>query len=205
MKIKSDFITNSSSTCFFLQYNISLKEKAGKTDIKKIEENLKEIVNKYKVLDENPEVHCYSSSCYLNDFVYLKDEESGYDTDEPENLPRITIGIEQGQLYNEKLDETQDSLLMNITARTGLLNSDPKDLYINKLVEILHDCLKDVPGTVSLFFSQIPTDICGDGWNTGDPMGQYSTTYELFTKQTNIGKIIRSANSWKIHLKNKMK
>ncbi len=199
MKIKMDFVTNSSSTCFFLEYHISLREKACKIDIETIKKNFENIVNKYKILDEKPEVHCYSSSCYLNNFVFLKDE--NFEEDRSENHPKVTIAIEQGQIYDDKTDDTKDSVLMDITAKTGLLNSDPKSLYIDKLIEIMNECLKNVSGNLELFFSQTPVDICGDGWNTGDPMGEYTTIYELLTKQTKIGKILRVKNEWKTYMK----
>lgn len=200
MKCKTDFITNSSSTCFFLRYNISLKETRCREEIsKKVKEDLKKIAEKYNVAEkEKPEIE--PEYGFLRNLKFLKDEESGYIEDE--ELATMDISIDNhGGIYDSDADVVDSSIIIDIEAKSSVLNHDPEDLYTNRLTEIIHDCLKDVPGDLELFFSQIPIEVCGDGWNSGDPMGEYSTLYQLYTEQTKIGKLKRVGNNaWKLEL-----
>jgi len=82
-----------------------------------------------------------------------------------------------------------------------LLNENPGDTYINELMHILDEALKDIKGNIEVFYHQFPKEILGDGWDTGDPMGQYTTQVELMTKQTKIGKITRKKGVWKFEVK----
>ena len=197
MKIKYDFVTNSSSTCFVLQYDCYLEKIIEKeVDCK---ETLDRVFDKFFIKDKS-EVDQYS-----NDQSGSVKGKYNIDKDFPddEKLDEGVMNIEliNSQTYSEKDDEAKNTILLNLKATSLLLNGNPKIKYTNKLMEIIQEALINVEGDLEIFFHQFPVEVGGDGWDTGDPMGQYSTQYELFNKQTKIGKIIRKNGNWSLKLK----
>ena len=197
MKIKGDFVTNSSSTCFVLQYDCYLEKIIEKeVDCKEI---LDRVFDKFFIKDK-AEVDQYSddrSGSITGMYNIFKDD---WEEDKPDQ-GAMTIELVSSQTYSEKDNEAKDTILLNMRATSLLLNEDPETRYTNKLIEIIQESLDNVEGDLEVFFHQFPVETFGDGWDTGDPMGQYSTQYELFNKQTKIGKIIRKDGNWSLKLK----
>ena len=55
---------------------------------------------------------------------------------------------------------------------------------------------KNINGEIEVSFLQSVLNIYGDGWEVGDPHGQYSNQYELYTNEVKVGKIVRRNDIW---------
>jgi hypothetical protein len=198
MRLKADFVTNSSSTCFVLQFDCYLKEKV----IKNIND-----INCKKYLEDVKELYCNNDSIILSTYsdngwaklngFYMDDKDSGSD-----RSAEISLELLTSESYNDKTDKVNNTLLLNMKASSLILNEDPGDIYINELGHILYEVLKNIKGNLEVFYHQFPREIMGDGWDAGDPMGQYTTKVEVMTKQTKIGKITRKKGMWNFEVKN---
>jgi len=197
MKVKSDFVTNSSSTCFILQFNCHLKEKVIKKEIdckKSLESVDKIFCNKpHSCMDH------YSSdqSASLNG-KYLKDEDDQFEGDQH---GIIDIELINSETYMTKSDKMSKTVLLNLAATSLVESSNSGEVYTNTLMNIIDEALREVEGNLEVFFHQYPAEVLGDGWDTGDPMGQYTTKYELFKKETKVGRMTRRKGVWKLELK----
>lgn len=193
MKVKGDFVTNSSSTCFVLKFNCYLKEKVIKKEID-CQKNLESV---FEIFCNNGKSHIDHYSTDISGSLlgrYIVDEDN-----EMNEYGIISIELINSEKYTS--DKLSKTVLLNLEATSLILNENPGELYTNKLIEILDEALKDVEGNLEVLFHQFPSEVLGDGWDTGDPMGQYTTKYELFKKETKIGRMTRVKNKWKLELK----
>lgn len=196
MKIKSDFVTNSSSTCFVLQYDCYL-EKIIDKEIN-CKETLDRVFDKFFIKSE-ASVDQYSDdrSGSLNGMYNIYKDD--WEKDEPNGV--MDIELINSETYSENDQEVKNTVLLNLQATSLKLNENPKTRYTNKLIEIIQEAMSNVEGNIEVFFHQFPVEVLGDGWDTGDPQGQYSTKTELFKKQTKIGKLIRTDGQWSLKFK----
>ena len=195
MKIKNDFITNSSSTSFVLQYNCHLKEKIVKKEI----DCQKSLESVFEIYCNNPHSHIdhYSSAQSASLLgAYLINED-----DENDTHGTLEIELINSETYMTKSDKISKTVLLNLAANSLVENSNSGEVYTNTLMNILDEALKDVEGNLEVLFHQFPSEVLGDGWDTGDPMGQYTTKYELFKKETKLGRMTRKRGVWNLELK----
>lgn len=198
MKIKTGFVTNSSSTCFILNHSCNLKpvELIMESNRISIEEILKNIDKKFTV-GEKSEIYIFDTSGYLDSIII--DSENEYDKEN--SLGKLKFDMELSWYVN---NENQNILCLtsNLSLKSLSLSSDPDFYYIDKIIEILNDSFKGINEDLEFSFLQYPVELFGDGWDQGDSMGQYDTQYSLAIDQNKIGKIVREDNTWKLILKN---
>jgi hypothetical protein len=195
MKIKADFVTNSSSTCFVLQYDCYLKP------IFHNEIDCKETL--VKVIDSDIEgVNSTELDVYSNDYSACMSAKIFDINEDKENTGEIEVDILNIEDYDEKIDDVRNSLSLYLKATSPLINNDPKDVYHTIFVNILNKVFGEINEDLEFIFHQFPSVMTGDGWDGGDPMGQYSRRYDLFKDLTKTGKLIRKDGQWTLKLKN---
>lgn len=187
MKIKLDFVSNSSSTSFTMQLR-----SAGH----------------FPNLDIDLRNHIYMfSSKYITTDQYSDHNSislnllSGKDEGE-QDLPDYRYVIQFEFIDNEKLGKVMYLEIMGSTSYLSNYNNELIDRLwwiIDKILDLYPD-RKDVNGEI--VFSQMYESITGDGWGSGDPWGEFSTTKELIKVSTKIGTI--NIKNGKIKIKTKM-
>jgi len=191
MRIKEDFVTNSSSTSFVLKAICIGQIQHQNVDLTKA------LKRKFKPdkfeFDSWSNEHRFSFHRKLSNSIWTGDENSD-DDDSSDGL--LSLGVENFDLgyYDENEKEIEDwRTLIRIDVITPTLwNKDNgklvTDIVIENLKKILSISKEDI--LVDLFYSQHVHEIYGDGWDHGDPMGEYAFTQDLYEQETKVGRII---------------
>lgn len=205
MKIKSDFVTNSSSTSFILDIKCSgflpqilpasRNQAIGAEEYKSLGERTKKFI--HKLFPNEQFDDCFTGSGYAH---VTMDSEYG---DERELDTPLSIVINN---YWDRISEDDETLeqksIIDIHMKPQLINhNSPAELYV---IKILKNIIK-ISGIKVLFSSfyycASPKQTGSGGWNGGDPMGKYQTTPELMLNETRCGMIVIKDNKFINYIK----
>lgn len=173
MKIKTDFVTNSSSTCYMLKSNVSgqLPRLSGNY------EKLKEFWKDQQFL--------YRNYAHILTTASIED---AHDNLEP--VYGIDLTINDIEYYDAN-DVSHLRTIFNL--KMQLLNPYYYNIVeINKkfIEKILFEQLPERIVASQLMYFSYPTEITGDGWDGGDSQGpstEYIYTYDLYAAKTKMG------------------
>jgi len=181
MKIKSDFVTNSSSTCYVLTSIVS--------------GHLPRLSGEYLLLKEfyEDQDHLYKGYAH----VTIKNGPGDINYFESEPVYDMDLFMNDGRIYDENSNEKSITYF-----QLRLLNHTPYQFEQTKLVtdvieRILFKELKENIKPSQMMYFAYPSDVWGDGWDGGDPQGpsnEHINIHDLNKAETKMG-ILTIANS----------
>lgn len=180
MKIKSDFVTNSSS-CSFTIMSIA----SGKIPV--IHDNYKEVLP-----DLFPEMTPVPSQYHIGkDYGYL-DITTGCEEDA--NSINIAVAVKNTTDYDwngKELINLGAFTCVDISMENQSIHDDAgRALSLSNTVKIIERLLSlnnEKLENGFFTYSAMPIKLTGDGWNGGDPMGPYAYTVDLYLNETKNG------------------
>ena len=179
MKIRGDFVTNSSSCAFTILSAIS-----GKIPI--IHPNYKEVIRDLfpDMIEPQTQYSIWDKSAY---FAFSQ----GKEEDANEVTADVSINNTRDYTWDGKnLVDLGGVTCLDISV-SNKSNSEIElslDIPISILERLL--TLRRYPiDNAFLTYSAMPIDPHGAGWNGGDPMGPYAFTVDLFLNETKSGLI----------------
>ncbi len=170
MKIKIDFITNSSSTSFTLSSVLTgYLPDAKYEDIKKF----------------FPKGEGYIREDYAHIWWETNDDYDNKGMKHSIYLTREAIYdnvSQEASRYRTIVEIKIDNFYIN--------NEEGRKLNAQLSVEYLEKLLPIIPNAnTHLLYFQYPSDMGDGGWNGGDPMGMYTSTPDCFRNETKTGTI----------------
>lgn len=192
MRIKEDFVTNSSSTSFVLRAVC-----IGKIPHIKTEDITKDLKKKFK--PSKYELYSYSDKTRFimnRDIKYVIWGQNHSEEDEDnKGIMKIEVENVDDMYYDEDDQEVHDtSAIVRMFISSPTLYIEDEGILLNEVVipnlKKILSLYKEMGYMVDLFYSQTIQEQFGDGWDGGDPMGPYGWTHELYEKESKLGRLI---------------
>ncbi len=194
MRIKEDFVTNSSSTSFTLKAVC-----VGRLPYLDVPDLTKELKKKFK--PSKSELVRYSDKTIFVMKKTILDNIWGQDSYEGENYGYMELEVENIKdfYYNENdVQITDSNTLLKMFVITPTLWCENGDVLLYEIVmksiKKILSLYKNLDIMIDLFYSQTVLDIYGDGWDGGDPQGPYEWTFQVYERESRLGRIIGNKN-----------
>jgi hypothetical protein len=176
MKIKTDFITNSSSTSYILSSTVS--------------GHLPRLGGSYQILEEFYGKDHFLYEGYGHIRIVNEDEEVIHYDDKP--ICDIDLQMQDGYRYEHENTFCEIPItFFQLKVTTQNPYSYPQEDLVKEWIETL--LFKQLKATIQpsqLFYFAHPSKVYGDGWDGGDPQGpshEYTYRYDLYKGETKMG------------------
>jgi len=187
MKLKIDFVTNSSSAAFMLM--VKIDGYMPLWDIPNLVKYFKNLEYKVKDLKKYP---YYSDVANRHELIFrINPYGDGEDTD-----PKYILNTEKVYMYEgneEDQPEKERNRISIVGTNPNYHNQDSldttRDVAAIIVQNLIHGCnFKEAANPLDFQFSVRiePTDFRGDGWN-GDPSGPYQQIPQAIKAETKFG------------------